>query len=801
MADDAGLTHRRSGENVQVTTESKVADEPVTKPRDDPSKHDPTYVPNEKGGIESGNIEFDEEDPDDAIAKAINSVVPQTDNPEDPVTSFRAVLLGTFFGLLLCIANNIMAFRPVAVIIPPTIATLLSYPMGLFLARTLPTTKYKLFGRYDFTFNPGPFNMKEHVIITMIASAAGGGTSGIPYGMDNVVSQKWIARQPVKYIDAFAWVVCTQMMGFGFAGLLRRFIVWPREMIWPGNFAQLALFASYHKKDDELLKNTSAASKYKLSRYTFFWIVAACVFAYQWLPLYMFTALQSVSLLCFFSKNMLVKQLGSANRGLGFLTFTFDWEYITSTWLTTPFWVAATMVLSQVFWNWIVTPAVHFSGILTGSRQNVVPFGALPGEFEAINSSGMFDKDGQLIPKSKLYNPDFTTNQTFVEAHGPFRITPYFYMGYVMSFFNLSAVLVHIWLWYGPQIKRQLRQMIKSEGREGNDLHNRLMRSYPEVPELVYVGIAVLFFVGMLCVGQFTVFDMPWWSVILATFITMIFIVPIGIVQSVTGIQIGLNVVTEFIIGLILPGHTITVMCFKSFGYNIMIQAMQLTSDLKLGHYLHIPPWHMLFTQLYGTLLQGVFATLMSLWIIDNWGPDGSDRLGKGDWAAQSYKLFFNAGAIWGVIGPKDFFSGAYSGIYWAFLAGAICPVLPWLGNKYYPSRWWIFMNFPIFSASYGSWGAGLPSNFVWTTFIVSFTFQFYLYRRKYDWWAKYNYVFGAAADVGMTVALIIIAFFSASVAFPIWKGNPDLNAGYDNDWYCTDTTEYGQTPQEIINP
>jgi hypothetical protein len=42
--------------------------------------------------------------------------------------------------------------------------------------------------------------------------------------------------------------------------------------------------------------------------------------------------------------------------------------------------------------------------------------------------------------------------------------------------------------------------------------------------------------------------------------------VPIGIIFATTNIQIGLNVITEFIIGYMLPGRPLAMMIFKTYG-------------------------------------------------------------------------------------------------------------------------------------------------------------------------------------------------------------------------------------------
>lgn len=60
------------------------------------------------------------------------------------------------------------------------VAQLLSYPCGLFLARVLPTTPINAFGK-NFSLNPGPFNQKEHMLISIMSKAAYGGLNGTAY--------------------------------------------------------------------------------------------------------------------------------------------------------------------------------------------------------------------------------------------------------------------------------------------------------------------------------------------------------------------------------------------------------------------------------------------------------------------------------------------------------------------------------------------------------------------------------------------------------------------------------------------
>jgi len=85
------------------------------------------------------------------------------------------------------------------------------------------------------------------------------------------------------------------------------------------------------------------------------------------------------------------------------------------------------------------------------------------------------------------------------------------------------------------------------------------------------------------------------------------FVIPVGMIQAVTNIQIGLNVITEFIVGYMLPGRPLAMMMFKMFGYITMSQALAFASDLKLAHYLKIPPRTIFWAQ--------VVATAWTRWV------------------------------------------------------------------------------------------------------------------------------------------------------------------------------------------
>lgn len=61
--------------------------------------------------------------------------------------------------------------------------------------------------------------------------------------------------------------------------------------------------------------------------------------------------------------------------------------------------------------------------------------------------------------------------------------------------------------------------------------------------------------------------------------------------------QVGLNVITELIIGYMYPGRPLANITFKTFGTMSLSQAIMFLGDFKLGHYMKIPPKSMFMVQ------------------------------------------------------------------------------------------------------------------------------------------------------------------------------------------------------------
>ncbi|KAG0196033.1 hypothetical protein BGX31_005658, partial [Mortierella sp. GBA43] len=147
--------------------------------------------------------------------------------------------------------------------------------VGQFMARILPTREFNVFG-FAFSLNPGPFNVKEHVLITVMASCG----AGTAYAVDVIVIQRVFYYQDFGFLANLLLILTTQLVGYGMAGILRRYLVYPAAMVWPSNLVMVALFNTLHTRE------TLAPGQW--TRQKFFAVFSVASFCYYWIPAYIF---------------------------------------------------------------------------------------------------------------------------------------------------------------------------------------------------------------------------------------------------------------------------------------------------------------------------------------------------------------------------------------------------------------------------------------------------------------------------------------------------------------------------------
>jgi len=311
------------------------------------------------------------------------------------------------------------------------------------------------------------------------------------------------------------------------------------------------------------------------------------------------------------------------------------------------------------------------------------------------------------------------------------------------------------------------------------------MLKYREAPDWWYLVLFVIIFaLGLTsCLAWET--HLPWWGFVVSQIIAIVFVIPVGMIQAVTNIQIGLNVITEFIVGYMLPGRPIAMMMFKMFGYISMSQALAFCQDLKLAHYLKIPPRTVFWAQVVATFWTSVVQIAVMNWALGNIdNVCQSDQ--KDNYTCPNAEVFYTASVLWGLIGPARVFgpnSPVYNQTMWFFLLGALLPAAIYLVARFYPRSGARYLVAPVIFGGTGLIPPATTLNYgAWA--IVGYIFN-KLIKDKYNgWWSRYNYILSAALDSGLFIALIII-FFALQVdnkVKPNWWGNNIINTVGDGN-------------------
>lgn len=140
-------------------------------------------------------------------------VVPETDDPSLPVMTFRAWTLGLGSCVVLIFLNTFFTYRTQPLTISGILAQILVLPAGRFMAAVLPDSEVSLLGGRlgTFNLNPGPFNVKEHVIITIFANCGVSYGGGDAYSIGAITVMKAYYKQTLSFACALLIVLTTQV--------------------------------------------------------------------------------------------------------------------------------------------------------------------------------------------------------------------------------------------------------------------------------------------------------------------------------------------------------------------------------------------------------------------------------------------------------------------------------------------------------------------------------------------------------------------------------------------------------------
>lgn len=251
--------------------------------------------------------------------------------------------------------------------------------------------------------------------------------------------------------------------------------------------------------------------------------------------------------------------------------------------------------------------------------------------------------------------------------------------------------------------------------------------------------------------------------------------------MAVTNQHSSIYLICQLICGVVFPGRPVANMVFVTYGYISSAQGIKFAADLKLGHYMKIPPRLLFLVQMSATIVSSVTQILVLNWMFRN-VPGICTPQAINGFTCPIARVHFNGSILWGVVGPAEFFgpNATYRALVWCFAIGAVAPIPLWLYGRNKRTSIVRKINLPVLFGSLSWIPPATGLNFsVWA--VVCYIFNYLIKKRAGAWWAKYTMTLSAALDSGLAFGIVIVFF---GFIYPGWMDN--------FNWWGTDVYRKG---------
>ncbi|KAH8101838.1 peptide transporter MTD1 [Cristinia sonorae] len=695
------------------------------------------------------------------------------DDPTLPAFTFRMWFLGLGLSCFGAVLGQIFYFRPQTISVSQLFIQIIAYILGVVLEEVVPgpgnpRQSLKMSNNAFWRFmNPGPFNIKEHVAITIFAATAADSALAI-----NIfaVDELYYDLRPNAAIGIFT-LIGSQLMGYGLGGLMRSFLVYPTYIVFPNLLPTVQLFDALHRGKKIFLQK---------KRVKFFWACFVGVFVWEWFPEYIAPTLTGISIFCLANQNSawFTRIFGGAagNEGLGAFALCFDWNYIGS----------GGGSMGALF-----TPLSTQLSLYSGTAICMIAFCLLyhfntwNGQHFPFLSQALFNEDGSRFQQKLILDDNFRLNKDKLAAVGLPWLASSQVISKVGENLAIGATFTHVFIWYGKPIIEAIKKYMRGET---HDPHLAKMKVYNEVPMWWYGAV----FLGSFGMAMGTAYagksGLPWWGLIVGILLSAIFLPFVVTVYAITGFSPNVQSLVQMLGAAMIPGSPQANMYFVLYGYNTLDQARGIIRDLKMGQYTKLPPRVTFTVQCLGAIVGGLLNYVIMKTIITSRREILLDVQGSNVWSGQQVQSFNTNSITWGALGRYLYApSGRYAIIPFAILIGLAVPIPFWVAHRFFPKIHAEKVVTPVLCWTLGYLSVGINSS-VFSTFLLAVFSQYYLRKHRPRWYRKYNFLMSAGLDGGTQVMVFVYSFAVGGgsgkvINFPIWALNPDPSV--KNPDYC----------------
>ncbi|KAI0334676.1 OPT oligopeptide transporter [Cubamyces sp. BRFM 1775] len=727
--------------------------------------------PNEVGDVSEDvrAIDLDETGHERAIETSEDyalRLVSLEDDPTLPIYTFRTWFLGLGLSCFAAVLGELFYFRPQTVQVSGLFLQVFAFILGRGLETIIPGPNNPRLRSADNWFwrfmNPGVFNIKEHVAISIMSTTA----SDQAIAISVFAAQELYYNVSINAGIAIFTLIASQLIGYGLTGIARSYLVYPTWAVYPFLMPQVQLFDAMHRGKGIFLQR---------KRRIFFWAVLVAIFVWEWFPEYIAPTLTGISIICLADRKSawVTRIFGGAagNEGLGLFALSLDWNYVGS----------GGQAIGSLF-----TPLSTQLSLYAGVIVCVISFCLCYAHniWHAQNfpflSQLLFSENGTEYNQLAILNDDFTLNNTKLEQNG----LPYYAASQtlyqVSRTMYIGAAVTHFFIWHFKDVWEVVRNL---RTYECDDVHYQKMKVYKEVPLWWFGAIFIVTFALGLGLCYAADSGLPWWGFIVALIFTTVFIPILGSLYATVGYQPSLQFLIQMVGGAMIPGRPVANMYFTLYGYQTYQLTLNLLRDLKLGQYTKLPPRVTFVMQTVGGVIGGVLNYIIMQSVINGNRPILLAVQGTNTWSGQQVQTYNSNAITWGALAKPLYSPGArYGFIPWMLIAGLGVPIPFWLLHRKWPRAGFNYVFTPVVVAELGFLSVGINSSWMTSLAIAVFS-QWYLRKYRPRWFRKYNFLLSAALDGGTQIMVFVYSFAvggasGKAIDFPNWalnpKGNPD---------------------------
>ncbi|KAK7203707.1 OPT oligopeptide transporter protein-domain-containing protein [Myxozyma melibiosi] len=697
----------------------------------------------------------------------VRAVCDPFDDPTIPVETIRVYVLGLIWVAIGAFVNEFFQQRQPSLTISSTAIQLLLYPCGKFWAKVVPDWGVTFRGK-RISLNPGPWTNKEQMLATLMVNIASTSLNFAAYvivmRLEMFFNLKW-----VSFGFMFVMNLSSLFFGFGLAGIMRRWVIYPVKTVWPTVLPTLAL--------NRALLVPEARSNihgWTITRYKFFFTVLIASFLYFFIPDYLFKALSCFNWMTWIApqnKNLAI--ITGSYIGLGFNPIsTFDWSVINYTVpLTVPFFSLVNRYVGMVLGAFIMI-AFYWTNYKWTA-------------YMPINSATLYDNMGKTYNTSRVSSNLLLDEEAYLNYSPPYISAGNLLMNggyFVLYVFAFTYVLFteHRLLWKAlKNMWFAIRHPRRSTMAEFNDPHTRMMRSYKEVPDWWYYAVLILSFVfGVIAVEHWPT-NTPIYGVVVILLLSIALLIPSTLVYSITGYELNVYYFAVVITGYMCKGNGMANMLLRLYGNNIDVQGESFISDQKLGHYMKLPPRAVFRAQMIAVFVQGCITIGVVQFCMDSI-VDFCSLTQTDKFTCTFPHQLYSQTIMYGIIGPQRMFFTLYPVLKYCFLMGFLFAFPLYALKVYFPKKMMYFHPI-LFINGFSRWGSTYNLSYYTPGLVMGYIFNRYIKHRYVRWWTKYNYVLTSGLSAGMAFGGIVIfltlQYTNTSVK---WWGNSVYASGID---------------------